>query len=406
MDLIPLPKEKLNLGMSLRFTLRDEAGSILLAKGQRIETPHQLAAIKARRALFIEIEESEDAVRLMMSGLAELDRAGAPIKDLSKYVHVKREAEEEKLTGSLVQRWSDVESKLAGPLASATNTPEFERKIRTAARHIHSLVTEDLNGSQFLLFNRAVSHFTGYSVTHSLLCATLADSLAEVFSLSSDQRESLVCAALTMNVAMTALQDELALQKNTPSPLQRSIIDTHSQAGRAVMEKVGVTDPLWLYVVANHHAPLEGPEALAAWETPQKLAKILQTVDRYTAAMSPRKSRSGRTARDSVKTVVVQAGSTKHDEVGTALVRILGLCPPGTYVKLVNGETAVVMRRGVKPAEPLVAAVLNRNDEPIAEPRLRDTSREVAIQATLAATSVRVNLKLDVMLRMMPRQPT
>lgn len=29
----------------------------------------------------------------------------------------------------------------------------------------------------------------------------------------------------------------------------------------------------------------------------------------------------------------------------------------GTYVKLMNGETAVVMRRGVKPAEPLVAAV-------------------------------------------------
>ena len=63
------------------------------------------------------------------------------------------------------------------------------------------------------------------------------------------------------------------------------------------------------------------------------------------------------------------------------------------------------MRRGTKPAEPIVAAVLNRNDEPIAEPRLRDTSREVAIQATLAATAVRVNLKLDLMLRMMPRHP-
>ena len=119
----------------------------------------------------------------------------------------------------------------------------------------------------------------------------------------------------------------------------------------------------------------------------------------------PRKSRAGRTARDSVRTVIVQAGSTKHDEVGTALVRILGLSPPGTYVKLVNGDTAVVMRRGPSPNEPLVASVLNRNDEPIAEPRLHDTAHEkLTVAATLVATSIRINLKMDNMLRLMPKQ--
>ena len=75
------------------------------------------------------------------------------------------------------------------------------------------------------------------------------------------------------------------------------------------------------------------------------------------------------------------------------------------FVKLVNGETAVVMRRGIKPAEPVVACVLNRNDEPIAEPRLRDTSRpDLAIQSTLSGTSVRVNLNTDLMIRLIPRQ--
>jgi hypothetical protein len=66
--------------------------------------------------------------------------------------------------------------------------------------------------------------------------------------------------------------------------------------------------------------------------------------------------------------VVVREGAEKHDEVGTALVKVLGLSPPGTFVKLVNGETAVVMRRGIKPAEPMVACVLNRNDEPLLSP--------------------------------------
>ena len=265
-------------------------------------------------------------------------------------------------------------------------------------------MAEDLSGSQFLLFNRSVTQFNGYSVLHSLLCASLVHSLADVFAIEDEQRRSLVCAAMTMNAAMTQVQDELSQQKSPPSPQQRSVIDAHAAAGRQMLVDAGVSDPLWLDVVGRHHQPLDSAEPLASWSVPDRLTKILQTCDRFTAAMSPRRSRSGRTARDSVKTVIVQAGTNRHDEVGTALVRILGLSPPGTYVKLVNGETAVVLRRGVRPNEPLVAAVLNRNDEPIAEPRPRDTSREgMGIQSTLVATSVRINLKMDLMLRMIPR---
>jgi len=62
------------------------------------------------------------------------------------------------------------------------------------------------------------------------------------------------------------------------------------------------------------------------------------------------------------------------------------------------------MRRGAKPAEPWVASVLNRLDQPVAEPSLRDTSREMfAVQATLVATSVRVNLNMEALLRLMPK---
>jgi hypothetical protein len=63
-----------------------------------------------------------------------------------------------------------------------------------------------------------------------------------------------------------------------------------------------------------------------------------------------------------------------------------------------------VLKRGLKPAEPLVATVLNRNNEPIALPRPIDISRGVVpIQATIAATGVRVNLNMEAMLKLMPR---
>ncbi len=404
MELIALSVDQLFVGMSLRYTLRDEAGQIMLFKGHKIESAQQLDGIKNRKRIFIEIDHADEGVRAMMAGISALNMAGAPIKDFSKYISVKSTAApEEKQAGTLVQRWSDVESKLGGLLASVATTDDFEGRIGLLERQIAKLLEQDAAGSQFILFNRAVSHYGGYSVMHSLLCAALASLLAETFALSAQQRRSVVCAALTMNVAMTQMQDTLALQKNAPSPNQRAVIDAHPAVGKRVLERAGVADQDWLHVVAQHHAVVSGEGALAAWPPVARLTRILQSVDRYTAAMSPRKSRSGRTARDSVRTVLIQAGATKHDEVGTALVRVLGLCPPGTFVQLANNETAVVLRSGAKPAEPWVAVVLNARDEPIAEPRLRDTSKAgFAVQSTLTATSVRVNLNTELILRLMP----
>jgi hypothetical protein len=404
MDLIEIKQNLLMLGMSLEFTLRDEAGSILLAKGHRIDSLQQLEGLRSRKKIFVEIDETDEGKRAMMEGITTLNKLGAPIKDFSKHLKLNLNEAEGKLSGTLAERWGEVESKLGGLLASVSSTTDFEKKVRMLDQHIKALLTENSSASQFLLFNRAVTHFDGYSVMHSLLCAGLMHLLAPLFALTETERCSLVCAALTMNVAMTRLQDALATQKSAPNPAQRKEIDGHAVQGREILVAAKVTDAQWLEVVELHHAALQGPDTLAEWPPVQRMAKILQTVDRYTAAMSPRKSRTGRSARDSVLSVVMKPGVVKHDEVGTALVRILGVSPPGTYVRLVNGETAVVVRRGVKPGEPLVASVLNRNNEPIAEPRLHDTSREkLAIQYTLVASEVRVNLKIEAMLRLIPK---
>ena len=405
MELIELPIGNLFVGLSLRYTLCDGSGKLLLAKGQKIESRPQLEAIKARQHVYIEMDQTGEAERMMMSGLTALDRAGAPIKDFSRFLNIKQTAAEEKKTGTVVQRWGDLESNLAGALAGVKNTHDFGSRIGMLERQISELLAENANGAQFLLFNRAVTHFGDYSVLHSLLCATLVNMLSGQFGLTEDQRRSLVCAALTMNVAMTQLQDQLALQKSAPDVFQRRSIESHAADGKRKLEEVGVTDKDWLTIVALHHVALGNTDGFSEWPVLKRMVKILQTVDRYTAAMSPRKSRAGRTARDSVRTVVIQdAAGTKHDEVGTALVSVLGLCPPGSFVKLANGETAVVMRRGDKPAEPWVASVLNRQDQAIAEPSLRDTSREIfAVQTTLSATAVRVNLNLELMLKLIPK---
>ena len=102
----------------------------------------------------------------------------------------------------------------------------------------------------------------------------------------------------------------------------------------------------------------------------QRLVRILGTVDRYAALISPRKSREGRSAAESLRALTQQ--QRYSDEVGFALVRAVGLCPPGTYVRLDNGDIAVVLRRGEPPQPPLVASVIGADGASLYPPVIHE----------------------------------
>jgi HD-GYP domain-containing protein (c-di-GMP phosphodiesterase class II) len=404
-ELIAVSPDNLHVGISLRFSLRDERGNVLLGKGLRIDTQQMLDSLPKRRAVYVSYVEAAEATRVLMSGLNEAMRRDAALKDIDSLVSFSETEKQEEVKGTLVEAWTEAEARLRTLLANlaqgGTAAVESARRIDGAIDLFHNqLFNQDREAAVFLLIHRAITAYSGYSALHSLLTATMVHLLAPTLKLTATERVSLTRAALTMNVGMTALQDALATQKQRPSALQQAQIEKHAAEGVRLLHAAGVTDSLWLNVVFKHHDDLPPGLPLAARPTADKLARILQVVDRYTAAMSPRASRAGRESKDAARSAIVQPGATGHDEVGLALMMMLGLHPAGTFVKLANGETAVVLRKGAKPNEPYVASVLNRHDEPIAEPRLRHTAKpEVAVVHGVSASGVRVRLNTDLMLR-------
>jgi hypothetical protein len=116
--------------------------------------------------------------------------------------------------------------------------------------------------------------------------------------------------------------------------------------------------------------------------------------------MSPRGTRAGRESPQAVKAVLRSPGTTEHDEVGLDLIRNLGLYPPGTFVQLSRGDAAVVLRRGTKLNEPVVASVLNKRGEPVLAPRMFSTEQpEFAVKAGLSGSDIKVRLNEIQMLR-------
>ena len=293
----------------------------------------------------------------------------------------------------LLGLWSDLEAGLHLVLTSPLLVAQFPAKIQQLETWMRDLVAHDTDAALYLMFQLASTSTVGYSASHALVCATLCQILATEFQLPLHERHSLVRAALTMNVGMTTLQDQLSLQRDRPTPTQQAAIDQHPHESRRMLEELGVTDPLWLDTVSRHHTVPATQLPLLQQPAAERLARILATTDRYAAMISPRKSRPGRSVMDSAL-AVTQEASGVLDEAGHALVHCAGHYPPGVFVRLSSSETAIVLRRSPKPHAPLVAKVLTAEGFALRQPLLLHLQEsDVRISGALAHTevSLRVN---------------
>jgi hypothetical protein len=292
----------------------------------------------------------------------------------------------------LLAQWSDLESGLGVILTSPESSQQFSYRVVQYDRWMQGLLQRDPDLGLYLLFQLASNSPVGYSASHSLVCAVLCHLLAAELVLSGRERDSLVRAALTMNIAMTAMQDVLANQSERPSPVQQEMIRTHPVKGAMLLGTLGVQDDDWLEVLARHHDDAVDVGDFLISTGALRLTRILKMVDRYAAMISPRMSRAGRSATESARTVIANA-SAKSDAIGHALVRAVGLCPPGTYVRMDNDELAVVVRRSSQANRPYVAIVGRATGEMLAQPLLHATSRGAPyIRSALPASSIRVQL--------------
>lgn len=311
-------------------------------------------------------------------------------------MNVQNESEYE----DLLSLWSDLEAGLAVVLGSPDSVQEFELRVAQYDRWMQDLLQRDTDVGLYLLFQLATNSPVGYSASHALVCAVLCDLIAAELNLARNERDSLVRAALTMNIGMTALQDELATQIERPNQQQQDAIRAHPVKGGMMLANIGIVDDLWLDIVTSHHDDLADKGELWQVSPARRLARIVRVVDRYGAMISPRRSRVGRSASESVRSIIGEAGDPS-DLIGHSLVRTVGLCPPGTYVRLDSGEIAVVMRRSSKPNYPHVAIVLNEFGDPLPQPRLHRTAQgSQQIRSALAASSVRVRLNHHLVLQL------
>jgi hypothetical protein len=265
-------------------------------------------------------------------------------------------------------------------------------RVSKLAKRVRELTAQDPDVALYMLLQTATNDTDNYSANHAVFCAVVADLCASYFEWPEAEAIAIHNAALTMNIGMSLMQDAMAKQSGPLSPAQKLRIDEHPAKSVERLKSAGVEEPLWLDIVRRHHRPIDEGEVCDPLTPPQRLAQLLQRIDVFTAKLSRRKTRPGSTATVAARDACLDA-SGLPDATGATMLRVLGLYPPGSFVRLASGEIGVVVRRGDKAHTPVVACVRRADGGVISQPMLRETSRRLhAVQRSLSADEAKIRL--------------
>jgi HD-GYP domain-containing protein (c-di-GMP phosphodiesterase class II) len=331
-------KHRLQLGAPLPFNVRNADKTLILARGQKIESAADLAALLERGALV---------------DLAELVSPNDRIK----------QARRDQLPGL----WSGAISKVAAAMDRVPEPGFFEALVE-ASGPMQALVERDPDLAIFQVLQQDPS--TAYGAQRATQTAIASLLVANRLGWEAAHTERAFKVALTMNLSMLQLQGALAEQKEPPTPGQREQILSHPERSVRMLEQAGVSDAAWLEAVLNHHETEAGSGYPNGNTEPSQLAALVRRADLYTAKLARRATRPAMAPDKASRQLFVK---DPGNALTAAIVKEFGICPPGSQVRLANGEVGVVIERGPTITSPVVAAFADSRGFPLPRMVRRDT---------------------------------
>lgn len=393
MNLVPLSIDSIHFGQPLPFVLRGADGALLAQKGFIIRNRADLNTLLARGVqLHVDTDESGESHRAYLAGLQRMLIADTNLGEIASMKMSAAESTERDREDTGPADWPALQER-ATQLLRSPQPGDFGTRFQALHEELVRHSTQSPDATVLALVYLSAQETRLYSATHAMLVSCVCMIAArEVLRWPEARVLTLGRAALSMNVAMTELQDQLVQQAQPLTAAQIAAVESHAHRSEALLRQLGVADALWLEAVRNHHHRLPGP--LADKTDAQQMARLIQRADIFAARLAPRIARLPMPV-----TAAMQASyydeQQQVDEAGAALVKALGIYPPGAFVRLATQEIAIVLKRGPSATTPRVAVVMNRSGMPTGEMIPRNTAQpSCKITGPVAHKDVRVQLQV------------
>ncbi|WP_233201130.1 HD-GYP domain-containing protein [Chromobacterium alticapitis] len=328
-----------------------------------------------RRGHYVLTEEQRD--RLAQLGHGDSDEVEARLERerLERAAQREREAQQMRNSANPLQEMAFLQKRAQGVLQHGLAVRDLSASLLDMADSLLALSQRHADG---LLASVFLLPYQDIGSAQSVHVAAILAVLGRRIGGSETELRPLIGAALSMNLAITGLLNQLAAQSEAMDQAQQEAMFAHPVLASALLREAGVDDERWHRLVLQQHERQDGagyPLGLAGDEIDPD-ALLLQMVDLVCGCVH----------QPQPQLPALVLGSLFRGELGqfppqhvSLLVKELGIYPPGSFVRLASNEVAVVTHRGDKANTPRVAALRKLDGPPYVDPLLRDT-RQPAYQ--------------------------
>ena len=336
------------VGEPLRWDAYGTDGKLLLRKGYVVETEHQVEGL-LERGLYVAANGLDASHK--QEPVKKID-----IPSVLRLLNLANKRLEKLLYGLGTE--ADTQAKILEVVKAVTYATDLNRDI--------ALGCIQLNQS------------TGnYSVRHCIDTAILCLLVMRAMHKPPEEITAVMAAALTMNIGMLRAQDQMEGKQEPLSAAELQLVKKHPLVGVELLRQAGVSNEDWLTYILQHHENANGsgyPDGKTLADISQN-ARILSLADHYCASVCNRKYRKVLAHAAALRDVFMSAGKADDPMLAAYFIKELGVYPPGTYLRLEDGEVGVVSGRGSAPATPIVHALLGPRGAPLSFPIRRDTAK-------------------------------
>jgi putative nucleotidyltransferase with HDIG domain len=259
---------------------------------------------------------------------------------------------------------------------------------------VHGLAQAVAQNRSALLALTAVKNFDNYTFTHMVNVSVLTMAQARTLGVDGPLLREFGLAALMHDIGKVRTPAAIVKKPERLTEEEFWIMKRHPVDGAEILRRTLDVPPLVPLVAFEHHLRLDGSGYPEVSRPTLNLATVLTSIaDVYDAMRSQRIYQQAFPSERVVEVLKHNDGTQFDQNLVRRFVQLLGIYPPGTTVRLDNGEIAVVLRvNAADPHRPRVRAVLSENGERLVRPYDVDlwnvqpgTGRPVSVSAPVDA---------------------
>jgi putative nucleotidyltransferase with HDIG domain len=249
-------------------------------------------------------------------------------------------------------------------------------EAQTAVAGLMDGVLQDQNA---MLALTLIKSYDEYLFNHSVNVSVLCIALGQALGLDAETIRDMGLGALLHDIGKVHWPDSLYQKPRGLSDEEWALVQRHPLDGAEIVEKMGSASPTAMEVVLEHHLrydrkgyPVVDPDKEAGF-----FGMIAQLADAYDAITTARVYQNAFEPSRAVARLQSLAGTVFDPKLLEVFVRMVGIYPAGSLLRLSTGELALVVKANPNDSSrPFVRLLFDRTGRRLAEDREVDLTEQ------------------------------